>query len=139
MKSPSPNRPRLSDSQFEILRIVWQRDEITVSEVWQAVAANRPVARNTVLTVMDRLVKRGWLAKRTIGNTDLYRAAVSEQATLGDMLKRFVDSVFGGSADSLVVALLEGQDLSPAEARRIRQRIDEAGGQSRSTRGRPST
>ncbi len=124
------NRPPLSDAQLEILQVVWQHSEITVSDVWQAIATNRPVARNTVLTVMDRLAKRGWLAKRSVGNTDLYQAAVSKKVTLGDMLRRFVDTAFGGSDDSLVMALLEGRGVSKEEAMRIRKRIDEAGGKS---------
>jgi BlaI family transcriptional regulator, penicillinase repressor len=122
--------PRLSESQMEIMRIVWPREEITVSEVWQVIASKRPVARNTVLTVMDRLEKRGWLAKRCVGNTDLYRAAVSEHATLGNVVQRFVDTVFGGSAESLVMALLEGRGVSSEEAKRIRKRIDEANAKS---------
>ena len=124
-------RPPLSEAQLEIIQIVWQHAEITVSEVWQAIAARRPVARNTVLTVMDRLEKRGWLSKRTVGNTDLYQATVSERATLGDMLRRFVDTAFGGSSDSLVMALLEGRGVSQDEARRIRKQIDKASGKSR--------
>jgi predicted transcriptional regulator len=124
-------RPQLSDAQLEILQIVWQLEEVMVTEVWQKISARRPVARNTVLTVMDRLEKRGWLSKRSIGNTHLYRAAVSEKATLAGLVRRFVDSAFGGSSGALVMSLLEGAGVSPEEARRIRRRIDEAGEKSR--------
>jgi predicted transcriptional regulator len=120
------SRPALSDAQLEIMRIIWPCGETTVTEVWRAIASRRTVARNTVLTVMDRLEKRGWLCKRKVANTHLYRATVSERATLGDFAKRFVDTVFGGSAESLVMALLEGRGVSAAEASRIRKRIDEA-------------
>jgi BlaI family penicillinase repressor len=120
------SRPPLSDAQFEIMQTVWQRGEITVTEVWQAIAARRPVARNTVLTVMDRLEKRGWLSKRCIGNTHVYRPTVSEKTTLSDVVQRFVDTAFGGSTDSLVMTLLEGRGVSPEEAKRIRKKIDEA-------------
>lgn len=118
--------PPLSEAQLEIMQEIWPHDEVTVSDVWQAINARRPVARNTVLTVMDRLEKRGWLTKRSIGKTHLYRAAVSERATLGDVAKRFVDTVFGGSAESLVVALLDSKSLTKEEAQRIRKRIDQA-------------
>lgn len=123
-------RPTLSEAQLEIMQVVWERGEVTVSDVWPAIAARRPVARNTILTVMDRLEKRGWLAKRSVGNTHLYKATVSARSTLGDLAKRFVDSTFGGSADALVMALLDGRGVSPAEAKRIRSRIDEAAGRS---------
>lgn len=124
-------RPRLSEAQLEVMRIVWERGEVTVSDVWPAIAARRPVARNTVLTVMDRLEKRGWLTKRSVGNTHLYRATATERSTLGDLVRRLVDSTFGGSADALVMALLDGRGVSPEEAKRIRKRIDEAAKPSR--------
>jgi predicted transcriptional regulator len=124
-------RPPLSEAQLEIMQIVWQHDEITVSDVWQAIAARRSVARNTVLTVMDRLEKRGWLSKRSVGNTHLYQATASERVTLGQAVRRFVDSTFGGSADALVMALLDGGGVSREEAARIRKRIDKASGKTR--------
>lgn len=118
--------PALSGAQLEVMQIVWQQGEVAVSDVWQAIGQRRSIARNTVLTVMDRLEKRGWLAKRSVGNTHLYRAAVSERVTLTETVKRFVDTFFGGSSDSLMMTLLEGRGVSPEEAERIRQRIEKA-------------
>jgi len=118
--------PPLSDAQMEIMQLVWDTSETTVSEIWQALAERRPVARNTVLTVMDRLERRGWLKKRSVGKTNLYRAAVSRQSTLGSVVQRLVDTTFAGSADSLVLALLEGRGVSDEEADRIRRMLDEA-------------
>ena len=119
-------RPALSGAQIEVMQVVWERGEITVSDVWQTIARRRPVARNTVLTVLDRLEKRGWLSKRSVGNTHLYVAAVSEKTTLTETVKRFVDTFFGGSPESLMMTLLEGRGVSPEEAKRIRGRIDKA-------------
>ncbi len=118
--------PPLSDAQMEIMQLVWATSETTVSEIWRALAERRPVARNTVLTVMDRLEKRGWLKKRSVGKTNLYRAAVSRQSTLGDVVQRLVNTAFAGSADSLVLALFEGRGVSDEEADRIRRMLDEA-------------
>ncbi len=118
--------PPLSGAQLEIMQLVWNADETTVSEIWRALADQRPVARNTVLTVMDRLEKRGWLKKRSVGKTNLYRAAASRQSTLGDVVERLVDTAFAGSADSLMLALLKGRGVSEEEADRIREMLDEA-------------
>lgn len=122
----STKLPLLTEPQLEAMRVVWQHDEITVSEVWQAIAARRAVARNTILTVLDRLEKRGWLLKRTVGNVQLYRAAVTEKATLSQAVQRLVNTFFGGSPESLMMTLLEGRGVSPEEARRIRQQIEKA-------------
>ena len=54
-------RAPLSDAQREIMDIIWDRGEATVAEVWRQFSARRPVARNTVLTLITRLVDKGWL------------------------------------------------------------------------------
>ncbi|MBI3862252.1 MAG: BlaI/MecI/CopY family transcriptional regulator [Planctomycetia bacterium] len=119
-------RPPLSDAQFEIMQEVWKRDEATVSDVWESLAARRAVARNTVLTLMDRLVKKGWLKRRAAGQTHHYSAAVSHRSTLGDVARRVVDTAFAGSVDSLMLALIEGRGISDDEAERIRRLINAA-------------
>lgn len=118
--------PALTEPQLEVMQVVWQHTEITVSDVWQVIANKRPIARNTVLTVLDRLEKRGWLQKRSVGNVQLYRAVVSEQTTLSQAVQRLVNSFFGGSSEALMMSLLEHRGVSPAEAQRIRAQIDKA-------------
>lgn len=125
MTSPD-KQTALTEPQLEIMQVIWQHEEITVSDVWQAISLKRPVARNTILTVMDRLEKRGWLQKRTVGNVQLYRAAVTEKVTLTEAVQRLVNNFFGGSTESLMMTLLEGRGVSPQEAQRIRQQIEKA-------------
>lgn len=122
----TPKLPALTEPQLEVMQVVWQHDEITVSDVWQAISEKRTIARNTVLTVLDRLEKRGWLQKRMVGNVQLYRAAVSEKATLTQAVQRLVNTFFSGSSDALMMTLLEGRGVSPQEAQRIRQQIENA-------------
>ena len=112
--------PPLSGAQIEIMDLVWAKGEVTVTEVWKALEERRPVARTTVLTVIDRLVKKKWLKRRTAGAQHFYSAAQSRETTLGGLVERLVDTVFAGSAESLVVALLDGRGVTDDEARRIR-------------------
>lgn len=126
-KATSPgDLPALSEGQLEIMQVVWEKGEVTVREVWEMLAARRDVARNTVLTLMDRLEKKGWLARRADGQTHRYVAAVSRHSTLGDVVHRLVETAFAGSADSLMLSLLEGRGVSEDEAARIRAMIDKA-------------
>jgi predicted transcriptional regulator len=121
-KHPAP----LSEAQIEIMDLVWERGRATVTEVWKSLEARRPVARTTVLTVMDRLVKKGWLQRSTVDQQHVYSAVRSREAALGRMVQRLVDTAFAGSAENLVVALLDGRGISDEEAKRIRKRIQEA-------------
>ena len=128
MAKPKEELPALSEAQLEIMHVVWDGGEVTVTDVWTVLARRRPVARNTVLTLMDRLEKKGWLKRRADGQTHAYTAAVPRAATLGDVVHRLVDAAFAGSPEALVLALLEGRGVSDEEARRIRQLIDKARG-----------
>lgn len=125
--------PALSETQLEIMHVVWEGGEVTVTDVWSVLAQRRPIARNTVLTLMDRLEKKGWLKRRTDGLAHSYSAAAPRVTTLGQIVHRLVDAAFAGSAEALVLALLEGRGVSNEEARRIRQLIDKA----RSKGGKP--
>ena len=116
--------PALSESQREVMQLIWSQGETTVTDVWNELTGKREVARNTVLTVMDRLVNRGWLTKRRIGNTQLYKATVEQSVSNRQAVKRMVDSVFSGAADQLVAALLSGRGISEEEAARIKKLID---------------
>jgi BlaI family transcriptional regulator, penicillinase repressor len=116
----------LAEGQLEIMEIVWERGEVTVAEVWKALAARRKVARNTVQTMLQRLTEQGWLRIETDSHAHRYRAAAPRAATLKNILKRFVDVVFDGSTEGLLATLLHGRKVLPAEAARIRALIDQA-------------
>jgi len=126
MSKSEKELPSLSEAQLEIMNAVWQAGEATVTDVWNVIARTRPVARNTVLTLMDRLERKGWLKRRAAGQAHYYSAAVPRAATLEGVVQRLVDAAFAGSAEDLVLALLQGRGLSDEEVKRIRQLIDGA-------------
>jgi BlaI family transcriptional regulator, penicillinase repressor len=122
MKEPSKT-PSISEAQREIMNIVWERGEVGVADVWRMLSARRPVARNTILTLISRLVEKGWLRTRKVGNAFRYTAAWPREKSQAEEIRRLVNTVFDGSAEGLVMSLLEGGGLSPAEAERIRAMI----------------
>ena len=65
--------PALSESQLEVMHVVWSRDEVTLGDVWTALTTKRPLAKNTVQTLLSRLVDKGWLTYRQEGNAFIYR------------------------------------------------------------------
>jgi BlaI family transcriptional regulator, penicillinase repressor len=120
--------PPLSEAQMEIMDVVWNRGEATVADVWKAIGSQRKVARSTVLTMLARLQEKGWLCCDEEGHAFRYRATVPREATLGRVVRRLVDTAFGGSAERLVMALLHDRGVSKEEARRIKKMIDQAEG-----------
>jgi predicted transcriptional regulator len=79
-----------------------------------------------VQTQLSRLVEKGWLKHRTEGKAFFYRATVRREEAQSRVLQRLVEAVFGGSAEGLVMTLLDGRRLSRAEADRIRAMIERA-------------
>jgi predicted transcriptional regulator len=116
----------LSEAQLEIMNLVWDRGTVTVGEVWDELRARRNVARNTVQTLIVRLRDKGWLNESIDGSVYRYRATRQRQGTQRQLVARLLDTAFAGSAEGLIMAMLDGRRLSRQEARRIREIIDQA-------------
>lgn len=116
----------LTDAQREIMEIIWKRGEATVSQVRDALAERRELARNTVQTTIVRLEEKGWLKHREEGRTFVYSANRPRKVSLGAKASQMVDRLFAGSAEEMMTALIEYRGLSPEEAKRIRDMIDQA-------------
>ena len=125
MSEKRPKSP-LSEGQLEIMNVIWEKEEVSVTEIWEVLSARRPLARNTVQTMVTRLEEKGWIRHRTLGKTFLYSAAVNREQTLRSIVHQLVETAFEGSVEGLVLALLEGRGVSPQETKRIRGIIDEA-------------
>lgn len=122
-----PELPQeLSPAQREIMEIVWERGEVSARDVRLALAETRDLARNTIRTMLERMEAKGWLLHRQEGRTFIYYAALQRETTIGEKVREVVDNVCGGSAETLVNALLNHRGLSRAELGRIRKLLDEA-------------
>jgi BlaI family transcriptional regulator, penicillinase repressor len=122
-KRPEPN---LTSVQLEIMNLFWEEGELGVAQVWKLLTARRPMARNTVQTMLTRLADKGWLRARAEGNAFYYRSTRPRKFAVTGMLGDLLDSAFAGSATGLVTALLEDRRLSREDARHIRELIDRA-------------
>lgn len=118
--------PALSESQREIMEIVWDRGEVSAYEVREILSQNRQLAKNTVRTLLERMEGKGWLKHREVGRTYVYSAAQPKTASIGQKVVEVVDRVCGGSPEDLVAALLDYRGLTAAELKRIRALLDEA-------------
>ena len=120
------NDVALSELQISVVRVLWERGEATATEVRRILSRTRKVARNTVRTLIERMEDKGWLAHRTEGRTFLYAAARPRHDTIGQKVREIVETVCGGSPETLVAALLDYRGLRPDELERIRQLLDRA-------------
>jgi BlaI family transcriptional regulator, penicillinase repressor len=120
----------LTPVQFEILEVAWSAvdkgaaEGASVAEIWEAVATSRDVGRTTILNLVDRLEKRGWLARKKVDGVFRYRPTVSRDEAAGNEAVEFVDAFFSGSASELVMSLLGSKKISAAEVAELRAVLD---------------
>jgi predicted transcriptional regulator len=113
----------LSAGERQVMEVVWERGEVTAKEARDALP--REMARNTVRTLLERMEEKGWVVHREVGRAFLYRAARPREESIGRKVRELIDTVCGGSAESLVAALLDYRGLRPGELQRIRKMLEE--------------
>ena len=116
----------LPPAQLEIMNLFWDRGELGVAQVWKLLGGRRPIARNTVQTMLTRLTDRGWLQARAEGKAFVFRAARPRKAAMRGIVGQLVETAFAGSAGDLIMTLLESRRISPDEGVRIRELIERA-------------
>ena len=120
-------RGSITPAQHEILRAVWQAGAAgaTVAEIWKTIAATRRVGRTTILNLVDRLEKRGWLVRLEGDGVSRYRSALGHEETAARLAAEFVDGFFAGSAANLMASLLGRGKIKTGEVKRLRAFLDE--------------
>ena len=121
-----PTGPRhsildLAPLELECLSVLWPMGEGTVRDIHRALAASRPRAYTTVLTIMDRLEQKGIVTRRKVGRAFHYQARLSAEEARLKAVEKIVEGFFDGSPEALAAHLsLQGgaarEFLSPAPA-----------------------
>jgi len=111
----------LTQQELEIMKVVWEHDTVTVREVYETLLKRRKVAYTTVMTMMKILEQKKYLKKNQTERAHVYRPAQPRQKVIGGLVREFVNRVFNGSAEPLLVHLVEEHDLSREDLEEIAQ------------------
>src|SRR5881396_970423 len=114
-----PKHNTLTPQELEIMKLVWQRGAATVRDVYEVLLERRKVAYTTVMTMMKILEQKKYLKKKLADRAFIYHPAQPKGKVIGDMVREFVNRVFNGSAEPLLVHLVEEHDLSAEEVAEI--------------------
>lgn len=118
-----PKTENLTPLELEIMHVLWETGPANVQTVQQKL--KRDLAYTTVQTMLNILERKG-KAKRTLKNRAyFYKPAVSRKQVVGKQVKDVVDRLFGGSAESLVMSLLETKHLTPEKLARLQELVKE--------------
>lgn len=119
-----PPSPTLTDAELRIMRVLWSRPEASNQDIVAALT-NPPLARNTIMTTLGVLERKGYARHRAEGRTFIYSAAIAEDAARGNALESVIRRFFDGSAKQLVVKLLDGEHIAPTDRKRIAALLDD--------------
>ena len=108
------------------MKIVWQKGQATVRDVYETLLEHRKIAYTTVMTMMRVLEKKGYVKAHRANRAYVYRPARPQRQVVRSMVREFVDRVFNGSAQPLLVHLVEDRRLSSGELEEVERLIREA-------------
>jgi BlaI family penicillinase repressor len=122
----------VTDRELEIMKILWARSKASVREVQEDLNRDAgPVAYSTVQTLLNIMEDKKGLVRHVVeGRTFIYFPKKSSERTIRELTRRFVDRVFDGALDRVMVALLDSKPPSSEDLDRLRAMIDEAQRQS---------
>src|ERR1700692_2256907 len=124
-----PKSPTLTDQELEIMKVVWDSDAVTVRDVYEDLRENRPVAYTTVMTMMNILEQKDHLEKTQEERAYVYRSTKPRNQVIRGMVREFVNRVFNGSAEPLLLHLVEERCLTEKDLAEIRKSIKKHGGE----------
>jgi BlaI family penicillinase repressor len=119
--------PRISDTEWEIMRVVWARHPIKADEIIEELQReDRSWHPVTAKTLINRLVRKGALGYRPEGRAYLYRPLVDERDCVNAQSQSFLQRVFGGSLKTMVEHLVGQRKVSSSQLRELRRVLDHA-------------
>jgi predicted transcriptional regulator len=121
----SSRKPVLTSQELEIMKIVWKSGASTVRGVYEDLLDRRKIAYTTVMTMMNILEQKGYLKKTQKDRAYVYQATRPQKQVIRGMVREFVDRVFNGSAEPLLLHLVEDRRLSEDDLDEIRRLMRE--------------
>lgn len=116
--------PQISDAEWDVMKVLWDRGQAGAQEVTEALAVERNWRPQTVKTLLNRLVKKGAVAYAEEGRRFLYRAKVSRDAVVRAESKSFLSRVFDGAVTPAMVHFLKLGNLSKADVEELKRALD---------------
>lgn len=121
MATPTP-----TERELAILKVLWDRGEATVREVYEALRDDLGIVQNTVQAFLRTMTDKGLVTYRTEGRSFVYSAAVRPEATQKRLLERVLTRAYDGALDRLVEGAIGLKPPSKDEIERLRELLDRA-------------
>jgi len=139
MTKTSSTLPRPTESELELLRILWDKEPATVREIFDALNLERPSGYTTVLKLLQIMTAKGLVVRDEANRAHVYRAAISQDDMQSKILKDLSVRLFSGSAAQLALHALAMAPASETELAEIRALLDRRNSAARTGRNEQTT
>ena len=117
--------PDLSKTEWSLMNICWKKGQVSAREIYEETLRDKKRGYQTVKTMLDRMVVKGYLAREKFGPIWLYKPTVSRKQTLGREIESFVNTVLDKTFAPLFAHLAEKEQLSREEIDALKKLIEE--------------
>jgi BlaI family penicillinase repressor len=122
---PATKYIKPTESELEILQVLWAKESATVREVHEDLAKLKDVGYTTTLKLMQIMHEKGLVKRDDTFKTHIYQPAVSREKTQKHLLSKMIDNLFGGSSTELVIQALGNHKASTQELEEIQQLLND--------------
>jgi BlaI family penicillinase repressor len=116
--------PRISDAEWEVMRIVWERSPVAAGDVVRELSPRTGWNHRTIRTMIARLSRKGAISVKEIGGRHLYSPRVRRDACVRSEGRSFLSRVFSGDTASLLLHYVEECDLTKSELAALRRELE---------------
>jgi BlaI family penicillinase repressor len=122
----------LGSVQLRIMRVLWEEGSATARRITDVLSQTSPIAHSTVQTLLRKLEAKGAVTHEKTDRTFTFRALVAESEVTRSAAQDLLSRVFQGSITGLMAHLLESEEVTPEEMKRLRALVDEKSKENRS-------
>jgi BlaI family penicillinase repressor len=113
--------PKISEAEWVVMEVVWRKHPVTALEVVQQLTAHKQWQDQTIRTMLRRLIRKKALAYKAEGKVFYYEPAVSREQCVRGESESFLERVFGGTAQPLLLQLMQETNLSSDEIAELKR------------------
>ncbi|MEO5980503.1 MAG: BlaI/MecI/CopY family transcriptional regulator [Chryseolinea sp.] len=119
---------KTTEKELEILQIVWDKGEVSVKDVHEALGGDEENGYTTILKFMQIMHEKGLVTRQKSGKLHVYKAVPSLENTRQQLLDKMINTIFQGSASQLVMSALGNSKSSREELREIKEYLEKLEG-----------
>ena len=124
--NPEKNAVELTEAEWEIIKVVWEKEPCAAGTVQETLAQSRDRAYSTIKTTMDRMVEKSFLEIERIRNLQLFKSCISEVDARRGEFRKMLKRAFNGALTPMMQFLIEHEGLSKEEASQLRKLVNMA-------------